>query len=93
MTLIGFFNLAILISGLYHVSTEPHFMIGVLVVVPLSCFAEIILLRIFCEMAVVVLLFPYYFKAPAGSSNPNKVTVIEDINDSDMDVSVHRQLV
>jgi hypothetical protein len=91
MWLIGFLNLAALISGLIHLSTEPHFVIGVLVVVPISCLAEIVLLRIFCEMAVVVLLFPYYFKGPGHT--PNKVTVIEDQTDSDMDVSVHRQLV
>jgi hypothetical protein len=92
MWLIGFLNLAALISGLIHLSTEPHFVIGVLVVIPISCLAEIILLRIFCEIAVVVLLFPYYFKAP-GREGPHKVTVIEDHADSDMDVSVHRQLV
>jgi hypothetical protein len=92
MWLIGFFNLTALISGLMHLSSEPHFMIAVLVVVPITCLAEVILLRIFCEIAVVVLLFPYYFKGP-GSAGNNKVTAIEDRNDSDMDVSVHRQLV
>jgi hypothetical protein len=93
MWLIGFFNLAALISGLMNLSSEPHFMIAVLVVVPITCFAELILLRIFCEIAVVVLLFPHYFKGSGSAAENNKVTAIEDRNDSDLDVSVHRQLV
>lgn len=89
MWIIGLINLVILISGL--ISNEPPVMIFVVVFVPIFSFAELILLRIFCELAVVVLLFPYYFK---NSNQPNaKVTVIEDPNDSDMDVSLHRQLV
>ena len=78
-----------MISGL--ISTEPHIMIAVVIFVPIVGLAELILLRIFCEIAVVMLLFPYYFKS-SNQSNP-KVTVIEDPNDSDMDVSLHRQLV
>lgn len=89
MWILGLINLAVMISGL--ISGEPHIMIGVVVFVPIFSIAELIFLRIFCELAVVILLFPYYFKN-SNQNNP-KVTVIEDPNDSDMDVSLHRQLV
>jgi hypothetical protein len=90
MWVIGIFNLAIFIGGL--ASGNFMAMIASIVLVPIFGVAELIALRIACEIFVVILLFPYYFKN--SNKQTHNVTVIEDpSDDGDMDVSLHRQLV
>lgn len=87
MWVIGLFNSAIFISGL--ASGQPTAIIASLVFVPVFALAEVIFLRILCEMAVVVLLMPYYFK-PSSTNGQEVITVIEDpADESDLDISIH----
>lgn len=90
--LIGFFNVGILITGI--ASGHPGWIIGVLVVVPLLFIFEIIVLRIFCEVVVVILLLPHMLKRGRYGGGDHDITVIEDpSDDGDMDCSVHRELI
>jgi hypothetical protein len=52
-------------------------------------------LRICCEIIVVILLLPHILrKNNIGSSTEHDITVIEDPNDDgDMDCSVHRDMI
>jgi hypothetical protein len=90
---IGFLNFGCLITGL--ATGHPAWMIGVFIVIPLLFIFEILILRIFCEIAVVILLLPHILrKNNFGSGEHGDVTVIEDPNDDgDMDCSVHRDLI
>jgi hypothetical protein len=89
---IGFLNLGFLISGL--ASGHPGWIVAVLVVVPLLALFEIVLLRICCEVIVVILLLPHILRKSNFGSSEHDVTVIEDPNDDgDMDCSVHRDLI
>mmetsp|Transcript_9405 Transcript_9405/g.14178 ORF Transcript_9405/g.14178 Transcript_9405/m.14178 type:complete len:142 (+) Transcript_9405:156-581(+) len=86
MWVIGLFNLVLLIGGLS--SGQPGAIIAVLVFVPIFSAAELIVLRIICEVSVVLLLLPYYFKK--SESKSSAVAVIGNPNnDGDMDVSLH----
>jgi hypothetical protein len=87
MWAIGVFNSALFISGLATGKMTP--IIICFVFIPIFTVAEVIVLRILCEIAVVLLLMPYYFKQPTGKGQSN-VTVIEDPNDdADLDISIH----
>lgn len=89
---IGFLNLGFLISGL--ASGRPGWIIAVLIVIPMLFLFELIVLRIWCEVIVVILLLPHILRKHNFGSGEHDVTVIEDINgDGDMDCSVHRDLI
>lgn len=90
---IGFLNLGFLISGL--ASGHPGWIIAVMVVIPLLALFEVIVLRIFCEVIVVILLLPHMLrKSTVVGGAEYDVTVIEDPHDDgDMDCSVHRDLI
>lgn len=68
-------------------SGKPGAIIGSILFVPIFAVAELLVLRILCEISVVLLLMPYYFKNQPSS---HSVTVIEDPNDdADLDISIH----
>ncbi len=86
---IGILNLAAMISGL--ASANGGVIIAVLIFTPLFCVAEIVMLRIFCEICVVILLLPYYMERSgarsAGSGPVERLDVATD--DDDLNVSTH----
>ena len=89
---IAFINLGILICGL--ASGHPGWMIAALVVIPLVALFQVIVLRVVCEVIVVILLIPHTLRRNNLGSAEHDVTVIEDpSDDGDMDCSVHRDLI
>ena len=90
---IGIFNLVILISGL--ASGQGMVIIGVIIFVPVFSVAELVVLRIICEVCVVIRLLPHYVKGGAHGNNPEaNVERMDDIESAGdgLDASVHRNM-
>lgn len=89
---IGIFNLVVLISGL--ASGQGMVIIAVMIFVPVFSIAELVVLRIICEVCVVILLLPYYV-IKGGSSGGARADDVEHMDDLEaqgdgLDASVHR---
>ena len=89
---IGIFNLVVLIGAL--ASRQAVYIIGVMIFVPVFSVAELVVLRIICEVCVVILLLPYYV-LKGGNRRARREDEVEHMDDVEsqgdgLDASVHR---
>jgi hypothetical protein len=97
---IGTMNLVFLISGL--ASRNTGAIIGVIVFVPIFSVGELVVLRIICEVCVVILLLPYYIQklhagggggSSAGGESSSGSRRLQNYDDEDeIDCSVHSKI-
>lgn len=90
---IGIINLVVLISGI--ASREGMVIIGVVIFVPIFSIAELVVLRIICEVCVVILLLPYYVAKGDSAGERRRhdeVEVMDDVESQGdgLDSSVHQ---
>ena len=93
-------NLVFLISGL--ASRNTGAIIGVIVFVPIFSVGELVVLRILCEVCVVILLLPYYIQklhtgggggGVAGGEPGDGSRRLQNYDDEDeIDCSIHSKM-
>jgi hypothetical protein len=66
MWAVGVVNLVLIIAGV--TSAQVLVIVGTLIFVPIVFVVELVVLRIICELCVVILLLPYYIQRTSGGA-------------------------
>jgi len=64
-------------------------MILSVIIIPVVALVELIILRLICELLVVLLLLPFYSRNSGGNDS---IIRVENLDSENMDVSVHSKI-